>query len=187
MKHARGYGLGLVAGLLEVLAWSLWVQGSGLTGTWLHVASSLLLAASKPHRELATWAGVMALTAPGAGWIIGFLLQSDPRSSESNILQEFREHTRARPVPVGPQPLRVEEQLARALTTSQNLNSGDPNSAGHARDLANSVSALGDAAKVRRLLALLKDPQSDAYHVAPRKSRGFRSNWQWPSLGPTKR
>lgn len=169
MKDARVYGLGLAAGLLEVLAWNLWVQGRWLAGTWIHLASSLLLAASKPKRELALWAGTMALTAPGAGWLIGYLIQSGPRSSDSNILEEFREHTRPRPVPVGPQPLRMEEQLARALTTSQNLNSGDPSSARHARDLANSVSALGDAAKVRRLLALLKDPQSDAYHVAAAK------------------
>ncbi|MCW5872618.1 MAG: tetratricopeptide repeat protein, partial [Candidatus Eremiobacteraeota bacterium] len=81
---------------------------------------------------------------------------------------EFREHTRPLPEPAPPTPQSFEEQMAAHLTTASSLCQSEAD-ARSVRLLADSLTGGADAGRVRRLRALLTDPQSDSYHVAAAK------------------
>lgn len=164
----------LVAGsslVLEALAWRYWLAGATPPGLFLHLTASAVLLIPAPGVAWAwrRWAAIGALSVPGGGSLIALLAQPRPEQSAEAILEEIREHTRPPAQASARAPVRVVEQLERALTTESTLRASNQEDARAARSLADSVSAVSDAVEVRRLLSLLKDPALDAYHIAAAK------------------
>ena len=144
----------MAAVVLEGLAWGAWVWGQSLLGLVLHVVAALTV------RE--RWRSVALLTMPGLGLAA---LAVRGSTSQGEAVDDLREYTR----PVFRELLvstgTVEEQLRNMVQTEATISSAVVD-AGGARSLAESVPELGDASKVRRLMALMQDPSQDIYHVA---------------------
>lgn len=162
--------------LLETRAVELWLRGHGLTGLVLHLGAGLLvgLTLAPKGRAWGLWAAVMATTMPGVGALLAVLAwipggSGGPAAEETAlVMAEFREHTRPVPEPPPPTPRSFEEQMAAHLTTASSLSQSEAD-ARSVRLLADSLGSGSDAGRVRRLRALLTDPQSDSYHVAAAK------------------
>ena len=161
---------------LEAQAVHFWLQEQGLVGLILHLGASLLVgtALGQKARAWGFWAAVMSLTLPGLGpllsvlaWIPGGLAGAEAEET-AQVMAEFREHTRPLPEPQPPTPRSFEEQMAAHMTTASSLSKSEAD-ARSVRLLADSFSNGADAGRVRRLRALLTDPQSDSYHVAAAK------------------
>lgn len=168
---------GTVLGLyLEVLSLRLWLHELGLPGLVTHLGASLMigLALGQSLRAWGFWAGVMSFSMPGLGAFIAVLawipnaLEGAAAEDTAEVMAEFREHTRPLPQPPPPTLQSFEEQLAAHLTTASSISQSEGD-ARSVRLLADSVSSGADAGRVRRLRALLTDPQSDSYHVAAAK------------------
>lgn len=146
--------LGVAAVVLEGLAWGAWVWGQWLLGLIFHFAAAFTV------RE--RWRAVAVLTMPGLG-LAALVVQGS--SSEGEAVDDLKEYTRPvfRELAVSTQT--VEEQLRNLVQTEATISTSVVD-AGGARSLAESVPELGDAGKVRRLMALMQDPSQDIYHVA---------------------
>ena len=162
-----------VAVILEGLAWRAWLGGQAVSGLALHLVSGALVGlaaglrtSTELRRSWGGWAAVMALTIPGLGFLAGLIA---PTSGAGAAVEELKEYTRPPLIPQPPRSLTLEEQLAEAMVTEMTLVKPDLGDVRVVRSLVESVPEFGDAVKVRRLLALLKDPASDAYHMAAAK------------------
>lgn len=176
MKRVLSGFCALLGLYLEARAVQLWLHDYGLTGLVLHLGASILIggALGQKVRAWGFWAAVMAFTMPGVGapltvlaWIPSGLSGADEEET-AEVMAEFREHTRPIPEPPPPTPQSFEEQMAEHMTTANSLIQSESD-ARSVRLLADSVSSGADAGRVRRLRALLIDPQSDSYHVAAAK------------------
>lgn len=176
MRQALSWLCALLGLYLEARAVQLWLQDWGLVGSVLHLGSSLLIggALGQKVRAWGFWAAVMSFTMPGIGaalavlaWVPGGL-RGAAEEETAEVMAEFREHTRPIPEPPPPTPQSFEEQMAEHMTTASSLVQSESD-ARSVRLLADSVSSGADAGRVRRLRALLTDPQSDSYHVAAAK------------------
>lgn len=161
---------------LELQAVRFWLHGDGLIGLVVHLGASLLMgiALGQQVRAWGLWAAAMSFTMPGVGPLLVALawipsgLRGAPAEETELVMAEFREHTRPIPEPRPPTPHSFEEQMAAHMTTASSLSQSEAD-ARSVRLLADSLTSGADAGRVRRLRALLTDPQSDSYHVAAAK------------------
>lgn len=176
MRQVLSWSCATMGLYLEFSAIRLWLGSHGLSGLAVHLGASLLvgLALAQKMPAWGFWAAVMSFTMPGVGpllavlaWIPGGLLGA-AADETALVMAEFREHTRPLPEPRPPTPQSFEEQMASHMTTASSLSQSEAD-ARSVRLLADSLTSGSDAGRVRRLRALLADPQSDSYHVAAAK------------------
>lgn len=148
--------MGLAAGALQMAALHAWLGGAALPGLLFHGLSSFLLLGVSPLACWRIWALVTGLSLPLVGWMLVLLTSPGHRfSRESRALACMQEFFKPKLSPDPPPPLSYEEGLAQALTT--------PDTICRQRPLQTPQASISG---VQRLLQLLKDPTTDAYHVA---------------------